>query len=56
LRKCIDDIKIKFANIKTKVTKTEEEENKKQKKIKWMEDYIQSINKRIQLIKNEIEN
>jgi hypothetical protein len=56
LEKCIAHEKVKYLNIKNKLTKTKEAENKKQKKIKWMEDYIESINSSVQLIKNEINN
>ena len=56
LERCIPHEKVKFVNIKNKVTKTKEEENKKQKKLIWMEDYLLSLNNDLQLLKNEIEN
>jgi hypothetical protein len=56
LEKHIAHEKVKYLNVKNKMTKTKEAENKKQKKIKGMEDYIESINSSIQLIKTEINN
>jgi cob(I)alamin adenosyltransferase len=38
------------------MTKTKEAENKKQKNIKWMESYIQSLNNDLNNIQNEINN
>jgi hypothetical protein len=57
LEKWIDYVtKVKFENIKNKKTKNDEQEKKKQDKIIWMEDYIQSLNKDLETLKNEMEN
>jgi hypothetical protein len=56
LEKCLEHEKINFVNIKKRKTENEEDEIKKQDKIIWMEDYLQSLNKDIRLLKDEVAN